>query len=180
MAAAATIMNLQSIVSREVVPEKPLVVTVGKLESGSRLNIVSGEAYTEGTIRSYDYELHHSLPDIVKRIAKTTAETFRCKAEVEYDMMTEVLMNDTESVDLVRGAASKIVDDPAQVVEVPATMGGNDFAEYTPLCKASFAMVGAGGEYPQHSDHVFFDESSFKTGVGLYAQVAVDYLSSNT
>ncbi|MBC8535979.1 M20 metallopeptidase family protein [Feifania hominis] len=177
VAAAAIVMNLQTIVSREVDPEKPLVVTVGKLESGSRFNIVSGEANMEGTIRSYDYDLHHSLPDIVKRIAENTAETFRCKAEVEYEMMTEVLVNDAESVELARGAAAKIIDNPAMLIEVPATMGGEDFAEYTPLCKASFAMVGAGGEYPQHSDRVVFDENSFRTGVALYAQVAADYLN---
>ncbi len=177
VAAAAIVMNLQTIVSRENAPEKPLVVTVGKLESGTRFNIVSGEANMEGTIRCYDYDLHHSLPDIVKRVAENTAEAFRCTAEVEYEMMTEVLMNDSESVDLVHASAAKVVDDPAMVIETPATMGGEDFAEYTPLCKASFAMVGAGGEYPQHSDHVVFDENSFRTGAALYAQVAVDYLN---
>ncbi len=178
VAAAAIVMNLQTIVSRENAPEKPLVVTVGKLESGSRFNIVSGEANMEGTIRCYDYDLHHSLPAMVKRVAENTAEAFRCKAEVDYEMMTEVLINDAKSVDLARGAAAKIVEDPALLIEVPATMGGEDFAEYTPLCKASFAMVGAGGEYPQHSDHVVFDENSFRTGVALYAQVAVDFLNS--
>ncbi len=179
VAAAAIVMNLQTIVSREVSPEKPLVVTVGKLESGSRFNIVSGEANMEGTIRCYDYELHHSLPGIVERIATATAETFRCKAEVEYNMMTEVLMNDAEGVELVRGAAKKVIGEE-KIIETKPTMGGEDFAEYTPLTKAVFATVGAGGDYPQHSDHVVFDEDSFRTGVALHVQVAVDYLNGQS
>lgn len=62
VAAAALVMNLQPIVSREVAAATQLVVTVGSLHSGSRFNIVSGEAVLEGTIRSYDVDLHHQLP----------------------------------------------------------------------------------------------------------------------
>ena len=79
-------MNLQSIVSRELSPMKPCVVTVGKLVSGTRFNIVSGEAEMEGTCRCFDVELHHSLPALIERIAARTAETYRCTAEVEYNM----------------------------------------------------------------------------------------------
>lgn len=179
VAAAAIVMNLQTIVSREVSPNQPLVVTVGKLESGTRFNIVSGEASMEGTIRSYDVDLHHSLPSIVERIAKNTAETFRCEAQVDYTMMTEVLVNNPESVELVRGAAQKIADKPELIVEASPMMGGEDFSEYTVLTKAAFASVGAGGQYPQHSDKVYFEEESFATGVALYSQVAYDFLNGN-
>lgn len=177
VAAAAMVMNLQTIVSREASPIKPLVVTVGKLESGTRFNIVSGEANMEGTVRSYDVDLHHQMPGIMERIAKSTAEAFRCEAEVQYDMMTEVLMNDPEGIAIVRGAAKKIIDKPELLVEAPAMMGGEDFAEYSVLTKAAFASVGAGGTYPQHSDHVYFDEDSFRTGVALHCQVAYDFLN---
>lgn len=177
LAAAAIVMNLQSIVSREVAPGTPLVVTVGKLESGTRFNIVSGEATLEGTVRSYDYQLHHKMPEIMERVVKNTAAAYRCTADVKYDMMTEVLMNDPEGVDLARKAAAKIVERPDQVMEGKVMMGGEDFAAYTVDTKAAFATVGAGGEYPQHSDKVYFDESSFVTGASLYAQVAFDFLN---
>lgn len=177
VAAAAIVMNLQSIVSREVAPGTPLVVTVGKLESGTRFNIVSGEATLEGTVRSYDYELHHKMPEIMERVVKNTAAAYRCQAEVEYNMMTEVLMNDAEGVAMARKAAAKIVERPDQLIEAKVMMGGEDFAEYTVHTRAAFASVGAGGEYPQHSNKVYFDEESFITGAALYAQVAVDYLN---
>lgn len=177
VAASAIVLNLQSIVSRELSPMLPVVVTVGKLVSGSRFNIVSGEAVMEGTIRSFDPEVHHRLPEIVARIAKDTASAYRCEAEVDYQMLTEVLVNDTEATELVKAAALKVAAAPQLVVESPQTMGAEDFADYTLQTKASFAMLGGGGSYPQHSDHFVIEEEAFPTGVALYAQVAVDFLN---
>lgn len=177
VAAAALVMNLQTIVSRELPPTQPVVVTVGKLVSGSRFNIVSGEAYMEGTCRSFDPELHHKLPGIMERIAKETAATFRCEAEVEYHMMTEPLVNDPEALGLVKKATAKIVDKPEMLVISKPQMGAEDFAEYSVHTQAAFAMVGGGSKEPNHSDHIVFDEDSFRTGVALHCQVAYDYLN---
>ena len=179
VAASAIVMNLQPVVSREVAATTPLVVTVGSLHSGSRFNIVSGEAVLEGTIRSYDVELHHQLPAIIERVVKGTAEAYRCEAEVQYDMLTEVLVNDPDAIDLVRKAAAKVADDPSMVEEGRPGMGGEDFSEYTVLTKAAFARLGAGGEYPNHSDYVVFDEDAFPTGVALHCQVAWDFLNGD-
>lgn len=177
VAAAALVMNLQTIVSRELPPTQPVVVTVGKLVSGSRFNIVSGEAYMEGTCRSFDPELHHKLPGIMERIAKETAATFRCEAEVEYHMMTEPLVNDPGALELVKQATAKIVDKPEMLVISKPQMGAEDFAEYSVHTQAAFAMVGGGSKEPNHSDHIVFDEDSFRTGVALHCQVAYDYLN---
>ena len=178
VAAAAVVMNLQSIVSREISPTQPLVVTVGKLESGSQFNIVSGEATMEGTVRSFDVDVHHSIPGIMERIAKRTAEAYRCEAEVDYQMMTEVLVNDPDAYDIAWNAAKKVANAPELVSTMKPMMGAEDFADYTVHAKSSFAMLGAGGKYPQHSDYAVFDENSFPTGVALHCQVAWDFLNS--
>lgn len=178
VAAAAIVMNLQTIVSREVSPMQPLVVTVGKLVSGTRFNIVSGDAYMEGTIRSFDPETHHALPGIVERIVKDTAAAYRCEAEVEYEMLTEVLMNDPAMTKLIEGAAKKVIAAPELLQECGKIMGAEDFADYTLSCKAGFAMIGGGGAYPQHSDHFCIDEDSMTTGVAMHVQVALDFLGA--
>ncbi|MBQ1356482.1 MAG: amidohydrolase [Solobacterium sp.] len=175
--AAAIIMNLQTIVSREVAAMKPLVVTVGKLETGTRFNIVSGEAVMTGTNRSFDYDLHHALPGMMERIVKGTCDAYRCDYELTYNMLTEVLANDADMTELAKKAAAKITDTPECVEEATPGMGGEDFAEYTHFCPSAFANLGAGGEYPHHSDFFWVDESSFEVGSALYAQVAVDYLN---
>lgn len=177
VAGSALVMNLQTMVSREFAPVDPLVVTVGSFHSGTRWNIVAGEAVLEGTIRSFSREVHNALPGVVTRIAEETAATFRAQAEVEYHSITEVLISDPKMTDLAFGAANKVCD-PSLVQRIDRLqMGGEDFAEYTAHAKAAFFTLGAGGEAPQHSDHFIIDESAFEIGIALYAQVALDALA---
>lgn len=175
VAASALVMNIQTMVSREFSPMDPLVVTVGSLHSGSRFNIISGEAVMEGTIRSFSREVHEKLPGVLERIAKETAATYRATAEVEYDSITDVLINDAEMTELGFEAAHKIV--PAEMVlHQDKQMGGEDFAAYTACAPAAFYMLGGGGEYPQHSDHFTIEEAALETGVAFHVQVALDAL----
>ena len=106
-------MNLQSIVSREISPKQQVVVTVGQLHSGTRFNIVSGEAYLDGTVRCYDRDIHHAMPEIFARIVQNTAATYRCQAQLSYDKMVEVLVNDEQGSRYVYEAAKKVVDEPS-------------------------------------------------------------------
>jgi len=177
VAAAAIVMNLQTIVSREISPNQPLVVTVGQLHSGSRFNIVSGEANMDGTVRSFDVNVHHAIPGIMERIVKSTAAAYRCEAEVEYDMKTEVVVNDDKVYADVWNAALKVTGDPAMVNSMVPWMAAEDFCEYTTRVPGCFAMLGAGGEHPLHSDYCTFDEDAFSTGVALHCQVAYDFLN---
>ncbi len=177
VAAAAIVMNLQTIVSRELNPLDPVVVTVGSLHSGSRFNIISGEAVMEGTVRIFNKEAHRQIPGIMERIAKETAAAFRCTAELEYNMMVEALENDAALAALARQSALKVLPSPAMLLPFTKTMGAEDFADYTPNLPCTFVALGGGGEYPQHSDHFFIEEDALKTGTALYAQMAVDYLN---
>ncbi|HIV88018.1 MAG TPA: amidohydrolase [Candidatus Pygmaiobacter gallistercoris] len=177
VAGSALVMNLQTMVSREFSPVDPLVVTVGSFHSGTRWNIVSGEAVLEGTIRSFSREVHNALPETITRIAQETAATFRAEAEVEYHCITEVLISDPEMTDLAFVAANKVCD-PAMVKRSERLqMGGEDFAEYTAHAKAAFMTLGAGGEAPQHSDHFVIDESAMEVGIAVYSQMALEMLA---
>jgi amidohydrolase len=177
LAASAIVMNLQSIVSREASPSQPLVVTIGKLNAGSRFNIVAGDAEMEGTIRSFDRDLHNRLPGMVERIAQKTAEAYRCTAEVDYQMLTEVLINDPEAVTYTKSAAGKVAPGPEKTGPMEKMMGAEDFAEYTVHSKGGFVGLGSGGSYPNHSDYFTVDEECFKTGVAWFIQVAMDCLT---
>lgn len=108
VAASALVMNLQTIVSREMSPKQQVVVTVGQLHSGTRFNIVSGEAFLDGTVRCYDRDIHHAMPGIFERIVQGTAAAYRCEAELSYDKMVEVLINDERGSQFVYEAAKKV------------------------------------------------------------------------
>ncbi|HIV87320.1 MAG TPA: amidohydrolase, partial [Candidatus Pygmaiobacter gallistercoris] len=83
LAAANIVCALQSIVSREIAPAEPAVVTVGQLVSGTAKNIVSGEAEMGGTVRTFSRELRKTMPERIERIAKQVAAAYRCTAELD-------------------------------------------------------------------------------------------------
>ncbi len=178
LAASAIVVGLQSIVSREIAPAEPAVVTVGKLVSGTKGNIISGEAEMEGTVRTFDRALRKTMPDRITRIAKDIASAYRCTAEVQYEFSVDVLINDETATAVAAGAAKKVVAAPAMLLQnLPRQMGAEDFADYTAKVPASFAVLGGGGEYPQHSDKFCIDESAFETGVAFLVQAAWDFLT---
>ena len=180
---AATIMDLQTVVSRQVNPVSPLVLTVGKVTSGTRWNVISGSAKIEGTVRSLDSESRDMAEESVKRIAANTAASYRCTAEVKYDRLCDNVYNDPEITAFGREAAKTILG-PDALPNTPPTMGGEDFGFYCSKVKAAFALFGVGNAacnacYPQHSDHYTVDESTLVKGALLSVQTALNFLNAN-
>lgn len=176
VAAAAIVMNLQTIASREFSPLEPVVVTVGSLHSGTRFNVVSNHAELEGTVRLFDEEMHRQIPGMMERIAKDTASAFRCTASLEYNLLCDMLVNEPEMTAIATGAIEKVVG-AGNVAPFRRTMGGEDFSAYTHIIPCAFAGLGGGGEDPQHSDMFCIDETAMENGTATYAQVAWDYLN---
>lgn len=172
---AAMVMNLQTLVSREFSPMDPLVVTVGSFNSGSRFNIISGEAILHGTLRYFNVETHENVINAFKRIVEMTAATYRCTVEIEYDSSIKAVVNDSDIVELGLAAAKKITDPNLIGYNQPVT-GAEDFGEYSAYAKSGFFRLGVGGKMPMHSDYFDIDEDGFVTGVAFYAQTALDVL----
>ncbi len=132
LVAAHIVTALQSLVSRNVDPQKPAVVTVGSFKAGAKHNIISNEAKLLLTVRSYDDETRQLLLDGIVRIAKGQAETFGApepEITIEKDY-TPSTYNDPELTARVIGAIGNEIGD-ANVRENAPVMGGEDFAHYS-------------------------------------------------
>lgn len=175
--AAAIVMNLQSIASREISPLEPVVVTVGSLHSGTAYNICSGEAEMTGTVRTFSKEHRKTFPDRLRRIVENTARAYRCTAEVEYGCGSSALINDSYVTEIARKAAEKILPDSSLLVEGGGSMGAEDFSLYTEYVPCTFFTIGCGEETFNHNEHFVVDESIFPSGVALHVQFAIDYLN---
>ena len=82
---SAIVQNLQTIVSRELDPADAAVLSVGKLQSGSRWNIIAEYGTLEGTARYYKPELTEYFKEAITRVATQTAASYRAEAEVIFD-----------------------------------------------------------------------------------------------
>ena len=173
VAASALVMNLQPLVSREISSLESLVITVGQLHSGTRFNIISGEAVLEGTVRSFDPAIHHMVPGAMERVVEGIARAYRVEAKLEYDKVAKACVNEEGFTDLCLRSAGKV----AQVAPEGRQMIAEDFSEYMQLCPGAFFLYGSGCEYPLHSDHFAGDEQALITACAMYAQVAADALS---
>ena len=173
VAASALVMNLQPLVSREISSLESLVITVGQLHSGTRFNIISGEAVLEGTVRGFDPTIHDMVPVAMERVVEGIARAYRVEAKLEYDKVAKACVNEEGFTELCLKSAGKV----AQVAPEGRQMIAEDFSEYMQLCPGAFFLYGSGCEYPLHSDHFAGDEQALITACAMYAQVAADALS---
>jgi len=175
VAAAAMVMSLQTMVSRECDPMKPLVVTVGSMHSGNAYNIISEEATLEGTCRSFDEDVYEMIPEAMERIVKYIAEGYKCHAELELDRLSKPLYNDQAAYDALHESALKVMDEKNWKY-AKQEMIGEDFAFFGHYAPCVFAHLGCDGGYPLHNNHVNFHEEAMKTGMALEVQFALDTL----
>ncbi|WP_300393181.1 amidohydrolase [Henriciella sp.] len=128
---SAIVMALQTLVARNVDPQTPAVVTVGKFTAGAKHNIISDSAELLLTVRSYDDATRQLLLDGIKRIAKAQAEAFGApEPEISVDSdYTPSTYNDPELTAEAMAAISDAIGE-SNVKEVTAVMGGEDFSQF--------------------------------------------------
>ena len=177
VAAAAIVMALQTVVSREIAPLEPLCVTVGKLTSGVRYNVGSGRAEMEGTVRCFSRATRAAIPGLLARIAEQTALAYGCTASVRMGDGCDVLCCDEGLAALAREAAAAATPDGLPVARLPRKMVSEDFAAYTALVPGCMVTVGIGGDAPLHNERVMVDESALRTGVAMHVEMALRLLA---
>lgn len=128
---AAIVTAVQTLVSRNVNPQTPAVVTVGSFQAGAKHNIISDEAKLLLTVRSYDDETRTMLLEGIERIAKAQALAFGAPEpeifnEPDY---TPSIYNDPDLAATADAAISAVIG-AENVSQVPPVMGGEDFSQY--------------------------------------------------
>ena len=180
VAAAALVMNLQSIVSRETDPVEPVVLTVGSFHSGTTYNIISGEAVLEGTIRSFSKEAADRVKASIDRTVEATAMTYRASAHVEYRKNTHpAVQNDPEVCRIALRGARKVFPRQA-IIKRPQMMLGEDFSNYQLFVPGAFAMLGGGNAradmaYPNHHEKFNVEEDTVLCAAMLYGAYVESY-----
>jgi len=131
---AQYIMDIQSIVSREISPTDPAVVTVGSIHGGTKGNVIPSQVSLEFTIRSYKDEVRNHIIEALQRKADAVAASFGVpkenypKLELK-DTYTPALYNDPKLTRKVIAGFEKIFG-KENIVKVSPVMGGEDFGRY--------------------------------------------------
>lgn len=178
---AQIVTALQTIVSREVSPIEPAVVTVASLKAGAAHNVIPDTATLIGTVRAYNPDVRQHVQDRIGEIARGIAVAMRARAEVDYHVGYPVLMNDAEQVDLVRDAVGSLLG-PDAVFERDPVMGAEDFAFILRKVPGAFLHLGVRNRAwkaprPVHTARFDVDESALPIGVAAHCAIALQFLS---
>jgi amidohydrolase len=182
LAAAQIVVAAQSLVSREVNPLHPAVVTFGMVHGGTAGNITPDEVELGGTVRAFSKEDRELLLRRLPELAGGIASALRAEAEVIVGAGTPPVVNDPAITALVRAAAEQVVGpDGLPAGEGRASVSDDMavFLEHVPGC---YFMVGAGNAErdivaPHHSALFDIDERALGIGVEVLARTALAYLA---
>lgn len=172
VAASALVMNLQTIVSRQVDPSQLAVVSVTEFLSDGTRNAIAGGARILGDCRSFDPAVSERIEEVMRRIADGVGAAHGCKVEVDYTREFVPVIND---VDLTAHAvqAAQSVTAAERVNAKAAKIGGSeDFARLLAHVPGNFIMLGNGDSAALHNPSYDFNDEILPFGVEYFAALA--------
>lgn len=180
LVASHLVVNIQSIVSRNVDPLKPVVVSFGTVEGGTIYNIIPGEVSFTGTVRTFDSSLQELAENRLREITEETCKAFGATGELEYEMGYPPLVNNEAMVDFVLDVTSKTLGEES-IKTIDPIMGGEDFAYFLQKVPGAFLFFGMGDgmDSPHHHPAFDLDEKALPQATLLMTSLALEYLQRN-
>jgi len=182
--AAEVINQLQTIVSRNINPTEPAVVTVGKIAGGSAHNIIPEKVEMIGTVRTFSASNANLIKRRIEEIVRGVTEGSGGRYEYDFDYGYPAVINTNWATDLVIDAAEKVLgEDSVELMDDPI-MAGEDFAFYQQHFPGVFFFLGSGSEksgstYTWHHPKYNIDEDCFTTGMALMTSLVFQPIPEN-
>jgi amidohydrolase len=178
---AAIVSELQRIVSREVDPRDPAVITVGAFHAGTAPNIIPQRAELRGTIRTLAPEVQEFVHRRVREVAEGIASAARARAEVHLTRLYPATINDESMANFARSVVGNMPE--VEIVTQRPIMGAEDMSFFLNAAPGCFIFVGSanrerGLHHPHHSPLFDFDEAALSIGVEVHCRLALAYLAA--
>ncbi len=178
-AAAYFVTQLQTIVSREVAPVKPAVVTIGRISGGTARNVFPESVRLEGTVRTHDQVTRAAIEQAMRRMLEGLRTGMRTAYALDFRRGVPLLRNHSETIARVLTSARAIVG-AERVVELPdGSMGSEDFAHFSERIPAAYLRLGSkieGRPSMIHRADFIPDEQVIPIGVRVVARAVLDLL----
>ncbi|MCO5214538.1 MAG: amidohydrolase [Thermomicrobiales bacterium] len=184
MVASDIVSGLHKIVSRNIDPLDPVVISVCSFHSGTAFNVIPDTAELKGTVRTFSPENRDLAEKRLKEVAEGVAAAQGATVTIDYDRGYPPTINDDAMSALAAASIAKIVgeDNVKPMVPIMPAEDMSYFLEERPGC---YFMTGCGNEekgivWPHHHPRFDLDEDVLGIGVAALAQVAIDYLNAES
>ncbi|MEZ0113709.1 amidohydrolase [Catenulispora sp. EB89] len=181
-ALASIVAEVPAALSRRIDPRAGLSLVWGQIAAGSAPNAIPGHGSARGTIRTLDQDAWNQAPDVVHELIDAIAAKFGVKHTLDYVQGVPPVVNEAESVALLRTAAARALGGEA-VRTTPQSLGGEDFAWYLQRVPGAMARLGVrtpGDKAVRdlHQGTFLADEGAIAAGVRMLATAALcDWIS---
>jgi len=178
VAAASFVSQAQTVVSREIKPTHPAVVTIAQFTGGTTYNIIPERVHLKGTVRTLHADARDTAEAAIRRLVAGLETTMRVQCTLDYQRKVPPLVNDDRVLEptmaAVRAQFGEVVE------EGDPSMGSEDFAHFAALAPAFQLRIGSGAEGRDdrlHNDKYQPDERCIGLGVQALSRAAMDILS---
>jgi amidohydrolase len=180
LVAAHCVLALQSIPSRRIDAQEPVVISVGSIHGGNRFNIIADEVELEGTVRTLNEDVRRTVQDMMRQTLAGVTSAYGATFEMKYTEGSAAVHNPPELVEETLPSIQNAVG-KANLIPVPPTMGGEDFSYYQRVVPGFFYFLGVGNRSKGitagwHTPEFDVDEDSLVVGVKVMSNVLLDYL----
>lgn len=182
VAASSLVMIIQTLVSREVDPNKSQVITIGSFQAGSVHNVIAGEAILKGTVRSTDEIYREKTICGLKRIVQSIETMYDVHAEIVFEEGLPAVVNSARATEIARTAAWDTTSVDKVISQGYPSLGGEDFSfyqRYAEGCLVRFGAMPPDPAGPAHSSTFNFDEKCLSYGAAWLAGVSWRWLNTN-
>ncbi|NJM99449.1 MAG: amidohydrolase [Phormidesmis sp. RL_2_1] len=177
--AAQVITQIQQSISRTINPLHPAVITIGQISGGRAPNVIADRVRLVGTVRSLHADTHALLPGWIEKIATDICHLYGATCTVNYTRGCNAVRNHGELTRLVADCASEALGGDRIEWISDASMGAEDFANYTDLAPGTMFRLGVGWRdrpnHPLHHPQFEIDEDAILAGVITMAYSAYRY-----
>lgn len=161
----------QTIVSRNVLPANPAVISITKIEGGDAYNVIPNSASMGGTARFFSREVGQQLETQFRKVAEGVAAGLGCTVEIDWRLIFAPTINAEEQTDNAVAAALDLVDAGQVQRGYPASMGSEDFSFMMEKVPGSYILMGNGPGASVHNPAYMFNDDAIPYGAAYYARV---------
>jgi amidohydrolase len=177
--AAQVITQLQQSISRTINPLHPAVITIGQISGGRAPNVIADQVRLTGTVRSLHADTHALLPDWITKLATDICQLHGASCTVNYTRRCTSVLNNPDLTNLVAACATEALGRDRIQWIADASMGAEDFANYTDIVPGTMFRLGVGfkgrANHPLHHAQFEIDEEALLAGVITMAYSAYSY-----
>ena len=181
---AKIIDGLQTIISREAkLTQEAAVITVGKIKSGVRFNIIPESAEMIGTIRTLDYGMKDHINKRMMEMVPDIAKAYGGEATITIKDATDITFNDPDLVNQMLPTLERVAG-KANVQTQKAVTGAEDFSYFQRDIPGFYFFLGGmtpgnTEAYPHHTPDFLIDDSGLILGVRALTEMSLDYLNKS-